>query len=51
MNINFLGDVYLDRSYLVNITLDNFIFNLEYPLSVEGTPALSKINLGQIKSF
>jgi poly-gamma-glutamate synthesis protein (capsule biosynthesis protein) len=51
MNINFLGDVYLDKPYSVKIALEYFIFNLEYPLSVNGIPALSKINLGQSRSY
>ena len=51
MNINFLGDVYLDKSYSVKISLEHYIFNLEYPLSIAGIPALSKINLGQSRSY
>jgi len=41
-----LGDVYLDRSYDVDIELGDYIFNLEYALSREGIPAKNKINLG-----
>ncbi len=46
MNMKFLGDVFLDKAYKVNIELDDFIFNLEYPLSIVGEPAQNKINLG-----
>ncbi|PNX53401.1 MAG: hypothetical protein BV458_04575 [Thermoplasmata archaeon M9B2D] len=46
MKISFLGDVVLDKPYKVDIELDNFVFNLEYPLSTSGTPAKNKINLG-----
>ena len=46
MKLNFLGDVYLDNIYKINFKLDNYIFNLEYPLSTSGTPAKNKVNLG-----
>jgi len=46
MKMSFLGDVFLDKEYQVDIELENFIFNLEYPLSTSGTPAKDKINLG-----
>jgi len=46
MKISFLGDVVLDKPYKVDIELDDFVFNLEYPLSTSGTPAKNKINLG-----
>lgn len=46
MKISFLGDVVLDRSYKVDVALDNFVFNLECPLSTSGIPAKNKINLG-----
>jgi poly-gamma-glutamate synthesis protein (capsule biosynthesis protein) len=49
MKINFLGDVFLDKKYKMDISLDNFIFNLEYPLSKSGIPAKNKINLGADK--
>jgi len=41
-----LGDVFLDQQYHVDIELDKFVFNLEYPLSTMGEPAKHKINLG-----
>lgn len=44
--MKFLGDVFLDKAYKVDIELDDFIFNLEYPLSTSGEPARNKINLG-----
>jgi len=46
MKIHFLGDVFLDKKYNVDLELENFIFNLEYPLSKKGIPAKNKINLG-----
>lgn len=46
MKLNFLGDVFLDRAYKVDVDLGDFIFNLEYPLSTSGIPAKSKVNLG-----
>lgn len=48
--ISFLGDVYLDKQYRSLINLENFIFNLEYPISSRGIPAKNKINLIQQKS-
>lgn len=42
----FLGDVFLDKIYKTEIKLNNFVFNLEYPLSKKGKPAKNKINLG-----
>ncbi len=49
--IQFLGDVYLDKKYNSNIELDNYIFNLEYPISNRGTPTKNKINLIQDTSY
>lgn len=46
MKLNFLGDVYIDKEYEIKFQLDDFIFNLEYPLSTEGLPAKNKVNLG-----
>lgn len=44
--MEFLGDVFLDKAYMVEIKLGNFVFNLEYPFSTDGQPAQNKINLG-----
>ena len=49
--INFLGDVYLDKAYKLNIELNNIIFNLEYPISSRGIPLKDKVILHQNKSF
>jgi len=49
--ISFLGDVYLDKYVKVDFDLDNFIFNLEYPISSRGIPSKNKINLIQKESF
>jgi poly-gamma-glutamate synthesis protein (capsule biosynthesis protein) len=51
MKVYFFGDVYLDRSYGIDFELDKFIFNLEYPLSRQGTPAVNKVNLGADEFF
>jgi hypothetical protein len=49
--LSFLGDVYLDEKYDICWDLDNYVFNLEYPISSRGTPAKNKINLIQSKSY
>jgi len=47
----FLGDVVLDKPYRIDFTMDDFVFNLEYPLSCEGIPAKNKINLCQDQCY
>lgn len=49
--LTFLGDVFLDKTYDVNIKLENFIFNLEHSISPRGVPTLGKINLKQENSY
>jgi len=49
--LDFLGDVYLDKPYMVDLNLNEFIFNLEFPLSTSGIPAKNKINLGMDISY
>lgn len=49
--MEFLGDIFLDKAYNIDIELKNYIFNLEYPLSCDGKPAKGKVNLCQNKSF
>jgi len=49
--MTFLGDVYLDKVYDIKFELNDFIFNLEYPLSCKGIPAQDKVNLCQEKSY
>lgn len=51
MKLQFIGDVYLKEKKYVDFELDNYICNLEYPLSKNGIPAKNKINLGQNKSY
>ena len=51
MKLDFLGDVFLDKTYSTSFELNNFIFNLEYPLSCNGFPARNKVNLGQNRSY
>ncbi len=45
--LHFLGDTVLDRPYQIDLDMDGFVFNLETPLSCEGTPARNKVNLCQ----
>jgi len=48
----FLGDVVLDKVYKIDFELnDEYVFNLEYPLSCKGIPEKGKINLCQDKSY
>lgn len=49
--IQILGDVYLDQVYKSDLELNNFIFNLEYPISSRGMPHKNKINLIQKESY
>ncbi len=49
--ITFLGDVYLDKPYIIDFSLDNYIFNLEFPIDNQGVPASGKVNLGQGESY
>ena len=47
MKLTFFGDTLLDRVYSIDLDIDNFILNLESPLSCKGTPAKYKVNLCQ----
>lgn len=49
--ISFLGDVFLDKPYKVDVSLDNFIFNLEYPITLYDVPENGKVNLKADKSY
>jgi poly-gamma-glutamate capsule biosynthesis protein CapA/YwtB (metallophosphatase superfamily) len=49
--LQFTGDVYLDKAYKVEFSIENYVLNLEYPLSKVGEPAKGKVNLGQNTSF
>ncbi|HAR63581.1 MAG TPA: hypothetical protein DF296_01880 [Candidatus Margulisbacteria bacterium] len=49
--ITFLGDIYLNKPYKIEFNIENYICNLEYPISKHGKPALNKINLRQEKSY
>jgi|APSaa5957512535_1039671.scaffolds.fasta_scaffold106983_1 hypothetical protein len=51
MKINFLGDVYIDRVYAIDLEVNDYIFNMEYPLSTSGIPAKGKVNLGVDVSY
>lgn len=45
MNLHFFGDIYLDKKYDIDFPINNFIFNLEYSISIQGTPTKNKVNL------
>ena len=47
MKLSLLGDAYIDKLYKVDINLDRFVFNLEFPLSTSGLPAKGKIDFGE----
>ncbi len=49
--LDFLGDVFLDGVYDIDVSLGDFIFNLEFPMSKSGRPALNKVNLGTETSY
>ncbi len=51
MKLSFLGDVVLDKAYTVNLPLQDFIFNLEHPLSCEGVPVKNKVNFCAERSY
>lgn len=51
MKLNFLGDVVLDKKYTIDFTLQNFIFNLEHPLTCEGIPVKNKVNFCAERSY
>lgn len=49
--LTFLGDIVLDKPYKIEFDIDEFIFNLETPLSCKGTIAKNKVNICQDKSY
>ncbi len=49
--ITFLGDTVLDKPYNIEFDIDEFIFNLETPLSCKGAIAKNKVNICQEKSY
>lgn len=51
MKLSFLGDVVLDKAYSVNLSFQDFIFNLEHPLSCEGVPVKNKVNICADRSY
>ena len=51
MKLSFLGDVVLNKEYSVDLPLQDFIFNLENPLSCEGIPAKHKVNICEERSY
>ncbi len=51
MKLSFFGDTVLDKVYKIDFDIDEFIFNLETPLSCDGIPAKFKVNICQEKSY
>jgi poly-gamma-glutamate synthesis protein (capsule biosynthesis protein) len=51
VKLSFFGDTVLDKAYKIDFEIDEFVFNLETPLSCEGTPALNKVNICQERSY
>ena len=51
MKLSFFGDTVLDKPYKIDFYIDEFIFNLETPLSCDGVPAKFKVNICQKKSY
>ena len=52
MEINFTGDVFLDRPYTISFVGENYISNLEYPITKNlQNPTQHKVNLHQPSSF
>ena len=49
--LSFFGDTVLDKAYKIEFDIDEFIFNLETPLSCEGIIAKNKVNICQEKSY
>ena len=49
--LTFFGDTVLDKPYSIEFDIDEFIFNLETPLSCKGTIAKNKVNICQEKSY
>ena len=51
MKLSFLGDVVLNKEYSIDFPLQDFIFNLEHPLSCDGIPAKNKVNKCEERSY
>jgi poly-gamma-glutamate synthesis protein (capsule biosynthesis protein) len=51
VKLSFFGDTVLDRPYKIDFNIDEFVFNLETPLSCSGTPAKFKVNICQDGSY
>ena len=47
MKLSFFGDTVLDRPYHIDFNIEEFVFNLETPLSCKGIPARDKVNICQ----
>ena len=51
MRLTFFGDTVLDKPYKLDFDFEEFIFNLETPLSCDGIPAKHKVNVCQKESY
>jgi len=51
MKLLFFGDTVLDKPYKIDFKIDEFIFNLETPLSCKGEIAKNKVNICQEGSY
>jgi poly-gamma-glutamate synthesis protein (capsule biosynthesis protein) len=51
MKLTFFGDTVLDKPYNIEFDIDEYVFNLETPLSCDGTIAKYKVNLCQDRSY
>ena len=51
MRLSFFGDTVLDKPYSIEFDIDEFVFNLETPLSCKGTVAKNKVNICQEGSY
>jgi len=51
MKLLFFGDTVLDKPYKIDFEIDEFVFNLETPLSCKGEIAKNKVNICQEGSY
>ena len=49
--LTFLGDIYLPKAYRSSIDLENYVVNLEYPITSHTIGVSGKINLKSSKNF
>lgn len=51
MTVTFLGDVFLPEPFESEVRFDNYIPNLEYPITTSEDPAQNKVNLRAKESY